>query len=78
MVGELEFMRVGSRLVGHAEMPDFIPGAECEIDVTVSKNGVTIVPCWGEEAPLTYDPEDSEYPFKGRNGGTLFWLAPSR
>jgi hypothetical protein len=75
----LEFMRVGPRLVGHAERVEIAPGTECETDVRVRETGFTIVPCWpGEDVPLTYDPMDSEYPFKGRNGGTLFWLAPLR
>ncbi len=73
----LEFMRVGPRLVGHAEKVQVAPGTECEFDITVRETGITIVPCWpGEKVPLAYDPGDREYPFKGRNGGTSFWLAP--
>jgi hypothetical protein len=26
---------------------------------------------------MTYDPDDREYPFKGRVDGTVLWLAPS-
>jgi hypothetical protein len=31
----------------------------------------------GSDTTMTYDPDDREYPFKGRMDGTLLWLAPS-
>ena len=72
----LEFMRVGLRLIGHAH-DDRVHHAECEFEVTVTENGFTFVGCWGFDKSMTYDPDDREYPFKGRIDGTLLWLAPS-
>ena len=72
----LEFMRVGLRLLGHAQ--EVLPyTGECEFEVTVREDGFTFPGCWGSDKPLTYDPDDREYPFKGRSDGMLFWLAPS-
>ena len=72
----LEFVRVGPRVLGHAQ--EVLPyTAECEFDVTVSEDGFTFVGCWGSDKSMTYDPDDREYPFKGHSDGMLFWLAPS-
>ncbi len=73
----LEFMRVGSRVVGHWEN-DQVHHLECEFEVTVEEDGFTFAGCVGSDKRMTYDQEDGEYPFKGRVGGALFWLAPSR
>lgn len=72
----LEFMRVGRRLIGHAH-DDQVHHAECEFEVAVREDGFTFAGCWGSDKPMTYDPVDREYPFKGRSDGTLLWLAPS-
>ena len=71
----LEFMRVGLRVIGHAEdgrsqFPD------CDFEVEVGEGGFSSVWCFGADATMTYDPDDREYPFKGRKDGMLFWLAP--
>jgi hypothetical protein len=70
-------MRVGKRLVGYYAN-DQVHHAECEFEATVTENGLTFTGCWGSEKSMTYDPNDREYPFKGRVEGTLLWLAPSR
>ena len=72
----LEFMRVGLRLIGHAK-DDQVHYAECEFEVTVKEDGFSFVGCLGSDKSMTYDPDDREYPFKGRTDGTLLWLAPS-
>jgi|KBSSwiStaDraftv2_1062776.scaffolds.fasta_scaffold995903_1 hypothetical protein len=72
----LEFMRVGLRLIGRAQ-DDQVHHAECEFEVTVREDGFTFAGCWGSDKSMTYDPDDREYPFKGRTDGTLLWLAPS-
>ena len=72
----LEFMRVGLRLIGHAHS-DHVHHGECEFEVTVSEDGFTFVGCWGSDKSMKYDPNDREYPFKGRTDNTLLWLAPS-
>ena len=72
----LEFMRVGRRLIGHAD-DDRVHFGECEFEVSVREDGFTFVGCVGSDKSMTYDPDDREYPFKGRTGGTLLWLAPS-
>ena len=71
----LEFMRVGGRVIGHAQ-DDIHHTPECEFDVTVREDGFTFAGCWGSDKSMTYDPADREYPFKGRTDGTLLWLAP--
>ena len=72
----LEVMGVGLRVIGHAQ-DDQVHHAECEFDVTVREDGFTFAGCWGSDKSMTYDPDDREYPFKGRTDGTLLWLAPS-
>jgi hypothetical protein len=72
----LEFMRAGPRVIGHAQ-DDRVHHAECEFEVTVREDGFTFAGCWGSDKFMTYDPDDREYPFKGRTGDTLLWLAPS-
>ena len=72
----LEFMRVGRRLIGHAQ-EDLAHTGACVFEVTVREDGFTFAGCWGSDKPMTYDPDDREYPFKGRTDGTLLWLAPS-
>jgi hypothetical protein len=72
----LEFMRVGRRLIGHAQ-DDQVHHAECEFEVTVREGGFTFAGCWGSDKSMIYDPDDREYPFKGHIDGTLLWLAPS-
>jgi hypothetical protein len=72
----LEFMRVGPRVIGHGE-GDQVHHVECEFEVTVREDGFNFVGCVGSDKSMTYDPDDREYPFKGRTEGTLFWLAPS-
>jgi hypothetical protein len=57
---------------------DQVHHAECELEVTVTENGLTFTGCWGFEKSMTYDPNDREYPFKERVEGTLLWLAPFR
>jgi len=71
----LEFMRVGPRVIGHAQ-DDIHHTPECEFDVAVREDGFTFAGCWGSDKSMTYDPGDREYPFKGRVDGTLLWLAP--
>lgn len=73
----LEFVRVGPRLAGHAEN-GAVHHVECEFEVTVREDGFTFAGCVGSDKSMTYAPDDREYPFKGRTGGTLLWLAPSR
>jgi hypothetical protein len=72
----LEFMRAGRRLVARQEA-DEVHHAECEFEVTVKEDGFIFEGCWGSDKTMTYDPDDREYPFKGRYNGTLLWLAPS-
>ena len=71
-----EFMRLGTRLVARAEN-DEVHHAECEFEVTVKDDGFIYQGCWGSDKTMTYDPDDRQYPFKGRYDGTLLWLAPS-
>ena len=73
----LEFMRVGPQVVGYASN-DQVHHMECEFDVAVKEDGFTFAGCWGSDKVMAYDPNDTEYPFKGRVDGTLLWLAPSR
>src|SRR5262249_40575671 len=70
------FMRLGLRLIGHAQ-EDLPYTGECEFAVMVREDGFSFPGCWGSDKPMTYDPDDREYPFKGRSDGMLFWLAPS-
>lgn len=72
-----EFMRIGLRVVGHAQ-DDQLHHVECEFEVAVREDGFTFTGCWGSDKSMTYDPDDREYPFKGRTDGTLLWLRPSR
>jgi hypothetical protein len=72
-----EFMRVGVHLIGHAQ-DDQVHYAECDFEVAVREDGFTFAGCWGSDKQMTYDPDDREYPFKGRYNGTLLWLAPAR
>ena len=71
----LEFMRVGVKVIGHAQ-DDRVHHIECEFEVAIVEGGFTLPGCVGSDKTMTYDPHDREYPFKGRAGGTLFWLAP--
>lgn len=71
-----EFVRVGRAVIGHAQ-DDRVHHTECEFDVTVREDGFTFTGCWGSDKSMTYDPDDREYPFKGRVDGTLLWLGPS-
>ena len=71
----LEFMRVGQQLVAHAER-DEVHHAECAFEVSLKGDGFTFEGCWGTDKTMTYDPDDREYPFKGRYDGTSLWLAP--
>jgi hypothetical protein len=64
-------MRLGGRLVAHQERDELLH-RECEFEVTAKEDGI-IFP----DTTMTYDPDDREYPFKGRMDGTLLWLAPS-
>ena len=73
----LEFWRVGRRVFGHAE-DDQVHYVECECDVSVSEDGFRFAGCLGPDKPMTYDPDDGEYPFKGRVDDTLLWMAPSK
>lgn len=68
-------MRVGSKVIGHGQ-DDEAHHVECEFEVTIVEGGFTFAGCVGPDKIMTYDPDDREYPFKGRTGGTLFWLAP--
>jgi hypothetical protein len=72
----LEFMRLGPRLIARAGR-DEVHHAECEFGVTVKDDGFIFEGCWGSDKTMTYDPDDRQYPFKGRYDGTLLWLAPS-
>ena len=71
----LEFMRVGVKVIGHAK-DDRVHHTECDFEVAVGEGGFTFVGCWGSDKTMAYDPDDREYPFKGRVDGTLLWLAP--
>lgn len=71
----LEFMRVGLKVIGHAQ-DDEVHHIECEFEVAIVEGGFTFPGCVGSDKTMTYDPDDREYPFKGRAGGTLFCLAP--
>jgi hypothetical protein len=73
----MEFLRMGTALVGHTEVHS-LTNVECEFEVTVRDDGFTFTSCGGTATPMTYDPKDSDYPFKGRVGVESFWLAPSR
>jgi hypothetical protein len=73
----LEFMRLGGRLVAHQERDELLH-RECEFEVTAKEDGFIFPGCWGSNTTMTYDPDDREYPFKGRTDGTLLWLAPSK
>jgi len=72
----IEVMRLGRGLVAHQEGDELLH-RECEFEITVKEDGFIFPGCWGSDATMTYDPEDREYPFKGRTIGTLLWLAPS-
>jgi hypothetical protein len=72
----LEFVRVGRRVIGHAH-DDHVHHMECDFEVTVREDGFSFAGCWGSDKSMMYDPDDREYPFKGRTDGTLLWLAPS-
>jgi|SRR5215470_3480169 len=72
----LEFMRVGLKVIGHGEDGRF-QYPECDFEVAVEEGGFTFTGCFGSDKTMTYDPDDREYPFKGRASDTLFWLAPS-
>jgi hypothetical protein len=72
----LEFLPVGLRVIGHAQN-DQVHHAECDFEVTVREDVFTFAGCWGSDKRMEYDPDDREYPFKGRTDGTLLWLAPS-
>jgi hypothetical protein len=71
----LEFMRVGLKLIGHGEDGRF-QYPECDFEVAVGEGGFSFVGCFGSVKTMLYDPNDREYPFKGREDATLFWLAP--
>ena len=71
----LEFMRVGVKVIGHAK-DDRVHHTERDFEVAVGEGGFTFVGCWGSDKTMAYDPDDREYPFKGRVDGTLLWLAP--
>ena len=71
----VEFMRVGLKVVGHAE-DGRIQFPECDFEVAVGDGGFSSAFCFGPDKTMTYDPDDREYPFKGRADGMLFWLAP--
>jgi hypothetical protein len=74
----LEFMRLGGgQFVAHQERDELLHG-ECEFEVTVKEDGFIFPGCWGSGTTMTYDPDDREYPFKGRTNGTFLWLAPSK
>ena len=73
----LEFMRIGGRLIAHQERDELLHG-ECEFEVTVKEDRFIFPGCWGSDTTMTYDPDDREYPFKGRNSGTLLWLGPQK
>ena len=72
----LEFMRLGSRLVARTEN-DEVHHVECEFEVTVKDDGFIFEGCVGSDKTMTYDPDDRQYPFKGRYNGASLWLAPS-
>lgn len=72
----IEFMRMGASLLGHAEN-DQSPYIECEINVIVREDGFTFENCAGTQLPVTYDPNDRDYPFKGRAGNLSVWFAPA-
>jgi hypothetical protein len=72
----LEFMRVGPRLIGYA-YDDQVHRVECEFEVAVREDGFTFAGCWGSDKSMTYDPNDREYPFKGRVERTLLWIGPN-
>ena len=63
--------------MGHVVL-DGVLSVECEFEVTVRDDGFTFTNCGGTFRPMTYDPQDREYPFKGRIRSESFWLAPSR
>jgi hypothetical protein len=71
----VEFMRVGLKVIGHATDERF-QYPECDFEVAVGDGGFTFAGCFGSDKTMTYDPDDREYPFRGRDVGTLFWLAP--
>jgi len=73
----LEFIRIEPRFVGYASN-DQLHHVECEFEVNVKEDGFSFSGCWGSDKLMTYDPDDSEYPFKGRVDGTMLWLAPSK
>lgn len=72
----LEFMRVGPRLLGYA-YDDPLQRAGCEFEVTVRQDGFAFDTCSGPHKSMTYDPNDREYPFKGRVDRTLLWIGPT-
>lgn len=72
----IEFMRMGVSLRGHAEN-DQSPFIECEFDATVRDDGFDFENCAGARLPMTYDPKDPDYPFKGRAGNLSIWFAPA-
>jgi hypothetical protein len=73
----LEFMRTGRRFIAHWENDSHFY-VECEFDVAVREDAISFSGCVGPDKTMKYDPEDGEYPFKGRMNGVLLWLAPSK
>jgi hypothetical protein len=49
---------------------------ECEFEVDVRATELRFAGCTGSDKSLTYDPQDHDFPFKGRLDSMLFWLAP--
>jgi hypothetical protein len=70
-------MRLGGQLVAHQERDGHLRG-EREFEVTVKEDGFILPGCGNSDTTMTYDPDDREYPFKGRTNGTLLWVAPSK
>jgi hypothetical protein len=50
----------------------------CEFAVPLRADGITLQYCSLQGEPsLTYDPNDTEYPFKERNNPRKLWLTPN-
>ncbi len=49
----------------------------CEFEVPLRADGISLRYCAVQGEPsLTFDPNDSKYPFKERNNPRKLWLAP--
>jgi hypothetical protein len=66
--GESEFLfeARGDKVVVKIERLTY-PYVSCERDVTITSDGVKFDGCYDREITLRFDPNDQDYPFKGKS-----------